>query len=167
MQNDEEYGEQPIDVGLGNQRFLGLGAVRCQEKTVARQIIWFVLIVTVANAFAKNNNNKNNNNKKKKKEKRTKTTTKNTSSCIFFDLDRAYDTTRKHGILSDLYGHAFRGHLPTFIDGCLSHRLFQVRAQSTLFDTYEQEMGVPQGSILASVRFSLNINNIVKSVFKG
>ena len=70
MQNDEEYGEQPIDVGLGNQRFLGLGAVRCQEKTVARQIIWFVLIVTVANAFAKNNNKKTTTTKKQKKEQK-------------------------------------------------------------------------------------------------
>ena len=57
--------------------------------------------------------------------------------------------------------------MPTFIDGFLSHQLFQVRAGSTLFDTYEQEMGVPQGSILSSVLFSLKINNIVKSVLKG
>ncbi|WP_419608713.1 RNA-directed DNA polymerase, partial [Thiolapillus sp.] len=64
---------------------------------------------------------------------------------IFFDLEKAYDTTWKHGILSDLYDLDFRGHLPTFIDGFLSHRLFQVRAGSTLSDTYEQEMGVPQG----------------------
>ena len=66
---------------------------------------------------------------------------------IFFDLEKAYDTTWKHGILSNLYDLDFRGHLPTFIDGFLSHRLFQVRAGSTLSDTYEQEMGVPQGSI--------------------
>ncbi|WP_419651044.1 RNA-directed DNA polymerase, partial [Thiolapillus sp.] len=51
---------------------------------------------------------------------------------IFFDLEKAYDTTWKHGILSDLYDLDFRGHLPTFIDGFLSHRLFQVRAGSTL-----------------------------------
>ena len=48
----------------------------------------------------------------------------------------------------------------------LSHRLFQVRAGYTLSDTYEQEMGVSQGSILSPVLFSLKINNIVKSVLK-
>ena len=77
---------------------------------------------------------------------------------IFFDLE-AYDTTWKHGILSDLYDLDFRGHQPTLIDGFLSHRLFQVRAGSTLSDTYKQEMGVPQGSILSPVLFSLKINN--------
>ena len=56
---------------------------------------------------------------------------------IFFDLEKAYDTTWKHGILSDLYDLDFRGHLPTFIDGFLSHRLFQVRAGSNPSDNYE------------------------------
>ena len=70
---------------------------------------------------------------------------------IFFDLEKAYDTTWKHGILSDLYDLDFRGHLPTFIDGFLSHRLFQVRAGSTLFDTYELEMGVPK--VASCLRF--------------
>ena len=82
---------------------------------------------------------------------------------IFFDPEKASDTTWKHGILSDLYDLDFRGHLPTFIDEFLSHRLFQVRAGNTLSDTYEKEMGVPQGSILSPVLFSLKINNIVKS----
>ena len=58
---------------------------------------------------------------------------------IFFDLEKAYDTTWKHGILSYLYDLDFRGHLPTFIDGFLFHRLFQVRAGSILSDTYKQE----------------------------
>ena len=58
---------------------------------------------------------------------------------IFFDLEKAYDTTWKHGILSYLYDLDFRGHLPTFIDWFLFHRLFQVRAGSILSDTYKQE----------------------------
>ena len=86
---------------------------------------------------------------------------------IFFDLEKAYDTTWKYGIPSDLYDLDFRGYLPTFIDGFLSHRLSQVRAGSTLSDTYEQQTDVPQGSILSPVLFSLKINNIVKSVLRG
>ena len=85
---------------------------------------------------------------------------------IFFDLEKAYDTTWKHGTLSALYDLDFRGHLSTFTHEFLSHRLFQVRAGSTPSDTYEQEMGVPQGSILSPVFFSLKTNNIVKSVLK-
>ena len=75
---------------------------------------------------------------------------------IFFGLEKAYDTTWKHGTLSDLNDLYFRGHLPTFIDGFLSHRLLQVRAGSTVSDMYEQEMGVPYSSILSPILFSLN-----------
>ena len=113
-------------------------------KTVALQIIWFVLIVTFVSLLPKKN-----------------------TFLPFFWFGKANDTTRKHGILSNLYDLDFWGHLPTFIDGFLSHRLFQVRDGSTLSDTYEQEMGVPQGSILSPVLFSLKIYNIVKSVLKG
>ena len=62
---------------------------------------------------------------------------------IFFDLEKAYDTIWKRGMLSDLYSLDFRGLLPIFINGFLSNRLFHVRAGSTLSDTFEQEMGTP------------------------
>ena len=35
---------------------------------------------------------------------------------IFFDLEKAYDTTWKRGILSDLWDLGFRGHFPICID---------------------------------------------------
>ena len=44
---------------------------------------------------------------------------------IFFDLEKAYDTTWKHGILADLWDLGFRGHLPRFIQSFLSERFFQ------------------------------------------
>ena len=37
----------------------------------------------------------------------------------------------------------------------------QVRVGSTLFDLYDQEQGVPQGSILSNTLFNIKINNIV------
>ena len=115
MQNNVEDGEQPIDVGLGIQRFIGLGVVRFSEKNriTADHLVRFDSYI--CNAFAK----------------------KEHVLAIFFDLEKANDTTWKHVILSDLYDLGFRGHLPSFIDGFQSHRLFQVRAGSTLSDTYE------------------------------
>ena len=116
LQNSGEDGEQPIDVGLGIQRFIGLGAVRFSEKkrSTADHLVRFDSYIR--NAFAK----------------------KEHVLAIFFDLEKAYDITWKHGILSDLYNLDFRGYLPTFIDGFLSDRLFQVRSGSTLSDTKQK-----------------------------
>ena len=46
----------------------------------------------------------------------------------------------------------------------MSERSFRVRVGSTLSELHEQEMGVPQGSILFPALFSIKINNIVKAV---
>ena len=83
---------------------------------------------------------------------------------IFFDLEKAYDTTWKYGIMKDLHSIGLRGRLPNFISNFLSDRSFNVRIGSTLSDTFEQEQGVPQGSILSPTLFNIKINNIVKCV---
>ena len=80
VQNDGEDGEQPIDVGFGIQRFIGLGAVRFwKNRSTADHLVHFDIYIR--NAFAK----------------------KEHVLSIFFDLEKAYNTTWKHGILSDLY----------------------------------------------------------------
>ena len=43
---------------------------------------------------------------------------------IFFDLEKAYDTTWKHGILKDLHNAGLRGQLPNFIKHFLDDRSF-------------------------------------------
>ena len=85
---------------------------------------------------------------------------------IFFDLEKAYDTTWQHGILRDLHEFGFRGRLPCFINNFLPGRLFQVKIGSTLSDFHVQESGVPQGSILSPVLFNIKINGIVTAVLK-
>ena len=83
---------------------------------------------------------------------------------IFFDLEKAYDTTWKYGIMKDLHDIGLRSRLPNFISNFLSNRSFNVRIGSTLSDTFEQEQGVPQGSILSPTLVNIKINNIVKCV---
>jgi hypothetical protein len=74
---------------------------------------------------------------------------------IFFDLEKGYDITWKYDILRDLFDMGLKGNLPTFISNFLSDREFNVRVNSTYSDIQEQEMGVPQGSILSVTLFSI------------
>ena len=86
---------------------------------------------------------------------------------IFFDLEKAYDTTWKYGILKDLHDAGLRGRLPAFVDAFLKDRKFQVRMSSTFSGIFDQEMGVPQGCILSVTLFALKINSIVKALCPG
>ena len=76
---------------------------------------------------------------------------------VFFDLEKAYDTTWKYGIMKDL-----RGRLPNFILNWLQHRSFTIREGSTFSYSHPQGIGVPQGSILSVTLFSVKINSITQ-----
>ena len=83
-------------------------------------------------------------------------------TAVFFDLEKAYDTTWKYGIMRDLYDLGLRGRLPMSMKNFLFERTFRVRVGSTFSDSQHPEEGVPQGSILSVTLFSIKINNIVK-----
>ena len=83
-------------------------------------------------------------------------------TAVFFDLEKAFDTTWKHGILKDLHDLGLRGNLPEFIKNFLNHRSFQVKVGSQLSCSHEQEEGVPQGSVLSPILFEIKINSITK-----
>ena len=86
---------------------------------------------------------------------------------VFFDLEKAYDTTWKYGILRDLHEAGLRGRLPDFISKFLNERSFRVRVGLCFSDLYDQEMGVPQGAILSVALFILKINSIIKCLPVG
>ncbi|GFO14934.1 2-oxoisovalerate dehydrogenase subunit beta, mitochondrial-like [Plakobranchus ocellatus] len=83
------------------------------------------------------------------------------------DLEKAYDTTWRYGILKDLFDLDFRGRLPIFILNFLKDRHFKVKAENTFSSSYHQENGVLQGSILSPMLFNLKINNIINSIPKN
>ena len=83
---------------------------------------------------------------------------------VFFDLEKAYDTTWRYDILKDIHKLGLRGRLPTFIENFLADRTMQVRVGSSLSDYYDQEQGVPQGGVLSTTLFSIKINDIVKCI---
>ena len=84
------------------------------------------------------------------------------ATVIFFDIEKAFDTTWKKGILKDLFNMGLRGNLPNFIKNFLENRSFQTKVGSDYSDWYPQEEGVPQGSILSPILFEIKINSIME-----
>ena len=89
------------------------------------------------------------------------------TAVVFFDLEKAYDTTWKYGIVRDLSDFGLKGNCLILLTIFLSNINFKVRVGTTLSDLQGQEEGVPQGSILSVTLFSININNIVKALKPG
>ena len=69
---------------------------------------------------------------------------------MFFDLEKAYDTTWRYGILKDIHKLGLRGRLPTFVENFLADPAMQVRVGFSLSDFYDQEQCVPQGGVLST-----------------
>ena len=80
---------------------------------------------------------------------------------VFFDLEKAYDTTWKYGILRDLHEFGVKGRLANFLESFLANRSIQVRIGLTLSDTFGLSQGIPQGSILSTTLFNIKINSIM------
>ena len=68
---------------------------------------------------------------------------------LFFDLEKAYETTWQYGILRDLHRIRLRGRLPVFVLEYLRERRIRARIGTTLSDEFYPEEGVPTGGVLA------------------
>ena len=86
---------------------------------------------------------------------------------VFFDLEKAYDTTWRGGILKQLASWGIGGRMFNFIKEFLSNRSFKVRVGSEFSDPFVQEEGVPQGSVLSVTLFAAAINSIMENVPVG
>ena len=83
---------------------------------------------------------------------------------VFFDLEKAYDTTWRGGILKQLVSWGIGGHMYAFINGFLSNRYLKVRVGSAFSTSYLQDEGVPQGSVLSVTLFAIAINSLMDHI---
>lgn len=84
--------------------------------------------------------------------------------CVSFDLQKAYDTAWRRGLLQCLYDCGIQGHMGNYVKNFLERRTFQVKIGAHLSVPHPLEDGVPQGSVLSCTLFSVAINDILKTV---
>ena len=83
---------------------------------------------------------------------------------VFFDLQKAYDTAWRYGILSDLKSFGISGNMLNTIGSYMSKRTFRVRVGSAYSRVHVQENGVPQGGVLSCTLFIVKMNSLRKAL---
>ena len=63
-----------------------------------------------------------------------------------------------------MHSMGLRGLIPKFISEFLKHRTFKIKLQNHLSESFTQDMGIPQGSVLSVLLFAIKINSIVKVI---
>ena len=91
----------------------------------------------------------------------------NQTIAVFFDLEKAYDTTWRAGILQQLIAWNIGGNMLGCLKDFLSDRYLKVRVGSEFSSAYLQEEGLPQGSVLSVTLFCVAINSLMEHVPVG
>ena len=79
---------------------------------------------------------------------------------VFLDIEKAYDMVCREALLLKLLQLGITGEMFNFIKSFLTNRSFQVRIDSSYSEVKNLENGVPQGSILNPILFSILINDL-------
>ena len=87
-------------------------------------------------------------------------------SC-FFDIKRAYDSVWHHRLLEKVRRLGINGRMYNFIRLFLSNRTIQVRWKGFLSSEKELQMGVPQGSVIAPLLFTIMLHDVTKIKLDG
>ena len=83
---------------------------------------------------------------------------------VFFDIEVAYDTAWKYGVLRDLHEMGVRGNLLAFVRNYLTNRTFRVRLGASFSGLQMQEQGFPQGGVLAVTLFLIRSDKMPKQI---
>jgi ribonuclease HI/exonuclease III len=91
---------------------------------------------------------------------------KQTTVTTFFDIKRAFDSVWHAKLLNKLRCLGISGRLYEFVKSFLDNRRISVQVGSAMSPSYTLDMGVPQGSVVAPVLFSLMLHDIEQEIGK-
>ena len=80
----------------------------------------------------------------------------------FYDIKRAYDTVWHSKLLQKLYKLGVSKNMYSFFQSFLKDRVIRVKVGSVSSEAYRLDMGIPQGSIVAPLAFSIMLYDIDK-----
>lgn len=79
---------------------------------------------------------------------------------VFLDLEKAYDRVWTYHVISELVNNGIRGNMLLFLNNFLNNRKLQVSIGGHTSSIYNQEIGLPQGSVLSVPLFLVAINSL-------
>ena len=89
---------------------------------------------------------------------------KKLTGAVFFDLEKAFDTTPHAGIIHKLEKNNIHLHLLAWIISFLTQRSFKVKWKNKSSNSFPINRGVPQGSCLSPTLFNLYFSDVVLDI---
>jgi ribonuclease HI len=94
------------------------------------------------------------------------TCNKQTTVATFFDIKRAFDSVWHAKLLNKMHTIGISGHLYNFVKSFIENRRIAVQVGSAISPHHVLDMGVPQGSVIAPLLFSIMLYDIESEIGK-